>query len=142
MATKPRAEATEATRPSAARSVLLVEDDADARMLLRIGLSKRRLHVVEADSVDRARDMVQAHHVDFIITDWQLPDGDAADLREAVDAQRRLPAVLLTGFGETAVRERARMAGYQHLLVKPVKIGDLMEAVDRAVGAGRVRERV
>ncbi len=117
------------------RTVLLVDDDEDVRMLLRMGLEKRGVDVVEAGTVDAAISAIRDRTVDLLLTDWQLPDGDAKDLRDAVDVHRRLPAVLWTGFDREEVRRSAAQAGFPQVLVKPVSLPTLWSSIQRAWGA-------
>ena len=62
-----------------ARCVLVVDDDAGIRQLVRFGLDLVDVAVIEAETVNQARALLQ-EHPDGIVLDRQLPDGDGTDL--------------------------------------------------------------
>ncbi len=64
--------------------VLLVDDDADLRALLRAALTSRGLEVVEAGSVREAESVLGNRTPDLIIIDGLLPDGRGIELVEAI----------------------------------------------------------
>jgi len=94
--------------------VLLVEDDASARRTLRDHLESAGWEVAEADSV-RATARFDGSHVDALITDSTLPDGDGLALLERF---RSMPQLVLTRTSELGVLALER--GADHFLTKPV----------------------
>jgi two-component system OmpR family response regulator len=73
-----------------AKRILLVEDDADVRLMLETALRGEGYEVDPAATAARARASLDAARYDLVIADWRLPDGnglDIADLRPTV-AQR------------------------------------------------------
>jgi len=123
-------------------TVLLVEDNDDARTTLRIALELSGHRVIEAaDGADalRALDGVRA---DVALVDVGLPgmDGYALcrALRERNDT-RDLPIVALTGYGQRDDVARALDAGFDLHLTKPATEQQLAHAL--AAGASRRRAR-
>jgi two-component system CheB/CheR fusion protein len=122
--------ATPAPRATGVGRILVVDDDADIRDLLSLGL-RLEGHVVElaADGAT-ALDLIGrgAFHPDILLVDYNLPDGMSglellAALREALDTA--LPAIVLTGDVSTdALRE---IAGQDCIhLNKPVLFPELV----------------
>lgn len=107
-------------RPLLGLTILLVEDsrfasEAMRRMCLASGARLRR-----ADSLAAARRHLAAYCPSLAIVDLGLPDGNGRDLIAALaaDATRRVP-VLATS-GDDGAAERARAAGAEGFLTKPV----------------------
>ncbi len=91
-----------AARSGSARTVLLVEDDAEIRDLMAQILASAGFTVIEAGGVADALERFEAaSSVAAVVADRLLPDGDGCDL--VAELQRRipgLPALLVTGAGE------------------------------------------
>jgi signal transduction histidine kinase len=113
------------------RRVLVVEDDRDARELLRAVLELDG-HTVDAaangaDGVRRAA----ASAPDVVLIDIGLPEIDGYEVARRI--RRRLGAavrlVALTGYGDAEAQRRARDAGFDLHVVKPVIHDDLSRAL-------------
>jgi two-component system CheB/CheR fusion protein len=128
----PRCEPPEAhgTRPEPASGrafirMLLVEDNADTRMLLAETMAARAYEVVPAESGEEALDILKRESVDVIVADIGLPGIDGYEfLRQArrLPSAARSPAFALTGYGRENDVQRAHGAGYVDHLTKPIDI--------------------
>jgi PAS domain S-box-containing protein len=105
----------------AARTVLVVDDNDDAREMLREILRAAGHTVYEAADGPSALEVAQARHFDVALVDIGLPglDGYEVARRLRASAEGTL-LVALTGYGQRADRERATAAGFDHHIVKPV----------------------
>lgn len=115
---------------SAARRVLIVEDNADASDVLRMLLE------VEGHQVDIAGDghaglaLALEGRFDAIVCDIGLPGLDGLELMtrlRAAQLDARPLTIALSGYGQPQDRERALAAGFDRYLVKPVAPGVLIE---------------
>jgi CheY-like chemotaxis protein len=104
--------------------LLIVDDNRDAAdtLALLLGMWGYRPHVAYDSAV--ALDMIHAEQPDGILLDLGLPGVDGYQL--AADLRRRsnlidTPLIAVTGYATTAHRNRARAAGFDHFLVKPVE---------------------
>lgn len=112
--------------------ILLVEDHADTREVMRQLLRRRGHEVTVAQGVAAAMAVVEAGaSVDILISDLGLPDGNGLDLVKAVRAHQPVRAIALSGYGMEDDHQRSRDAGFEEHLVKPVNIADLMKAIER-----------
>jgi DNA-binding response OmpR family regulator len=116
--------------------VLLVEDHADSAELLRMLLERHGFAVTIAGSVGTALAAAVAEPVDVLVSDMELPDGNGIDLLRQLRADGRLPAIALSGLDREADVARARAAGFDEYLGKPVSIGRLVDALRRVTGNG------
>jgi CheY-like chemotaxis protein len=114
--------------------VLVVDDMADARELMRVVLERNAATVSTAESAQQALDMIQREHPDVLISDIGMPDFDGYYLISRVrslapDQGGSLPAVAITSFARSEDRARAITAGYDDHLVKPVEPWQLVHVV-------------
>jgi CheY-like chemotaxis protein len=108
--------------PSPGRSILIVEDNADARDALRV-LLELEGHVVEAvEEGQQALEIARAKDPDIALVDIGLPGIDGYEVARLVRARdgRRPVLIALTGYGQPEDRRRASEAGFDEVLVKPV----------------------
>ncbi len=108
--------------------VLVVEDHEDTRFLLRYLLTSRGFDVAEAENGEDAVDMAERLRPGLILMDGSLPrlDGFSATRRmRELAALRGVPIVFLSGHAEPAAQLRARDAGCDDYLIKPLDIDRL-----------------
>jgi CheY-like chemotaxis protein len=114
----------------ARRSVLVVEDDNDLRVLYRDWLKYAGFDVIEtADGID-ALQIIDSSPPDVIVLDVRLPTLDGVSVREeiAADARTRdIPVIVVTG----AVVDLTRLKSTR-VLHKPVNREQLVSAVRAA----------
>ena len=123
--------------------VLIVDDDADARALIKRVLSQYGAEVRVAASALQALEILKTHRPDVMISDIGMPHMDGYDfirrVRELPPFEgRSLPAIALTAFARSVDRTRAMMAGYQMHMAKPIEPQELVAAV--ASFAGRISQ--
>jgi signal transduction histidine kinase/ActR/RegA family two-component response regulator len=109
--------------------ILLIEDHAPTRLTLQQLLLRRSYEVVAAGSVTEARDLMTREHVDFVISDIGLPDGNAYDLMAELRGRLGLTGIALTGYGMESDIARSHAAGFVIHLTKPLRVQSLDEAL-------------
>jgi signal transduction histidine kinase len=128
--------APEATTPGAhgRRHVLVIEDNADAREMLRVALELDGHRVESAEDGPRGVEVALRTTPDVILVDIGLPglDGYAVGRRLRAALGDRVTLVALTGYGQSEDRRRTSEAGFDAHLVKPVD----PEVLSRALAAG------
>ncbi|HEV8615929.1 MAG TPA: ATP-binding protein [Methylomirabilota bacterium] len=132
------ARAADAAATGSARSILVVEDNADAREMLRIALELDGHRVEVAEDGVKGVETALRIHPDVALVDIGLPGLDgyevARRIRQSLGEDVRL--VALTGYGQAEDRRRTREAGFDVHLVKPVDpdvLGPLLSDASRHV---------
>ena len=119
--------------------VLVVDDDYDARKMLRKILSNHGAKVLEAASAGEAMQIIKSYRLALIVSDIGMPDVDGYELirliRSLPDrAQATLPAIALTAYARDEDRNAALAAGYFDHVIKPVNAKHLVERAVKAIG--------
>jgi PAS domain S-box-containing protein len=110
--------------------VLVVEDDAPIRRLVRAELARHGLVVSEATSLASARQVLHGRAVDMVILDLTLPDGSGLDiLRELRQAGSAAHVIVLSGAVSEVDRVRALELGADDYVVKPFFVSELAARV-------------
>jgi CheY-like chemotaxis protein len=131
--------APDAPPPSlAGLRVLVIDDDADARDLVRMILVEAKADAITAGSADEGLALLRQIKPDVIVSDIGMAMRDGYQFIRLVRTMApadggRIPALALTGFVQAEDRVRALLAGYQDHISKPVEAAQLIEAVHRLV---------
>jgi PAS domain S-box-containing protein len=126
---------------AAARRILLVDDDRDLAESLAMALTSLGNDVRTAHDGPEALALAREFRPDAIALDVSLPTMSGFDVVRQLRAEewgRAIPVVALTGWSQDETRDRAREAGFDHYLVKPVEAATLTKVFDglRAPVAG------
>jgi len=123
------------------KTILLVEDDATNRKLVRVVLGDRqRYRILEATSVAEALAQLSHDKPDLLLLDIRLGDGSGLEVIAAIRANPAfddVPAVALTAQAMKDDESRFLAAGFDGYLSKPVDTRRLPEVVERFIQAGR-----
>lgn len=122
------APANEPGPSQASRRVLLVEDDLETAEAMQEVLERHGYRVVAADSFEAAVD-VDLKRVDAIVSDIRLPDGLGTDLLRQLKCRRDVPAIAFSGLTTTSDVDRAKDAGFDLFMTKPVDFPRLLTAL-------------
>jgi DNA-binding NtrC family response regulator len=122
-----------------APDVLIVDDNADLRMVLRAVLSRQGYRVVEASDEAEATEALGLHRPALVLSDLRLPVGDGLGvLRAAKEFDPALPVILMTGYGAIEDAVHAMREGALDYLPKPVDQDHLLLIVSRAIAQRRL----
>lgn len=121
------------SQPTAGREVLLVEDHADTRAMVKAALELKGHTVALARNGRDALDVLEDWRPDIVICDVGLPgDLDGHGFARAVRSDPRqagIYLIALTGYAAAADRERAHDAGFDLHLAKPADLDHLDRVV-------------
>jgi PAS domain S-box-containing protein len=116
-------------------SVLVVEDDPDARELVARLLADHGANVMVAGDACDALRILESRPVDVLVADIGLPGEDGYSMMNRVRARcaekmvRGLPALALTAYASAEDARRASVAGFGAHLAKPFEAGQLIRLV-------------
>jgi two-component system, sensor histidine kinase len=122
------------SRFAAKQRVLVIEDNADTREMYRKVLELAGHVVLEAADADQGLALLKSERPGIALVDIGLPGFDGYELARRFRAEPEgssVTLVALTGYGSPDDRERARLAGYDHHLVKPVAPETLQQLMER-----------
>jgi CheY-like chemotaxis protein len=112
------------------RRILIVDDTPASAFVLGQLLEKLGQQVTTAHDAQAGLDRARSERPDVVISDIGMPHMDgyefARALRQCPDARHAF-LVALTGYGTDCDKQKARDAGFDHHLVKPVGIDALHE---------------
>jgi two-component system, chemotaxis family, CheB/CheR fusion protein len=122
--------------------ILVVDDEADTRELLRAILVECGAEVTLAASARAALEALERAPFDVLVSDIVMPDENGYDLIRKVRAREaerggRIPALAVTAYGRIEDRSAAISAGYQQHAVKPIEPAELAAAVATLVVRGQ-----
>jgi signal transduction histidine kinase/ActR/RegA family two-component response regulator len=115
-------------------TILVVDDELDARELIKRILTSRGADVITAASAGEGLEMVRTKKPDLIISDIGMPGKNGYEfIRELrvfqMEAGTYTPAIALTAFAHPDDACKALDAGYQRHLIKPVDSFELITAI-------------
>jgi two-component system, NtrC family, nitrogen regulation response regulator NtrX len=127
---------------SAAR-ILVVDDEADIRGLLKEILSEEGYEVDAAADADQARAARARQSPDLVLLDIWMPGTDGITLlREwSTSAADGCPVVMMSGHGTVETAVEATRLGAFDFVEKPLSLAKLLRTVERALEAGKRRRQ-
>jgi PAS domain S-box-containing protein len=119
--------------------VLVVDDELDARTLVKKLLEDCHAIVTATDSVERAVSLVEGRQLDVLVSDIGMPREDGYALINRVrslgkDRGGDIPAIALTAYARPEDRMKAIAAGFHMHAAKPVEPCELLRMVADAAG--------
>ncbi|MGA7881546.1 MAG: PAS domain S-box protein [Terrimicrobiaceae bacterium] len=119
--------------------VLVVDDEVDARELVKRMLEIAGATVSVAGSVSEAMERVLTARPDVLVCDLGMPGEDGCSLIRKLrlleeNRESALPAVALTAYARSEDRARAIRSGFQNHLAKPVEAAELLAVVNDLAG--------
>ncbi|HSC23341.1 MAG TPA: ATP-binding protein, partial [Casimicrobiaceae bacterium] len=135
-ASQPLIGAAVAPHAGTPRSIVIVEDNDDARDMLQQVLAMQGHVVSESASGEAGVALVLEMQPDVAIVDIGLPDIDGYEVarRLRTQSKRRVALIALTGYGQPEDVRRAHAAGFDVHLVKPVTVDRLDGAIASVAG--------
>jgi PAS domain S-box-containing protein len=116
--------------------ILVVDDEPDAREMVKRVLADEGALVEAVGSVDEAMAKLDEEDFDVLVSDIGMPHKDGYHLIREMRASPRLeriPAVALTAFARSEDRQRLLLAGYQMHIAKPVEVSELLIVIGSLV---------
>jgi len=119
-----------------AKKILIVDDEAQMRRVLRTTLRAHECEVVEAASGEEALRRLNEEPCDVILLDLNLPGLDGIDTCRAIRSTSQVPIVVVSVRDSESDKAAARQAGADDYITKPFGIEELLSRI-QAVSAGK-----
>lgn len=114
--------------------ILLVEDEANIRDVVKLNLEMEEYEVVTADNGKDALKIINEQHFDLLILDVMLPDVDGFQICEQVRlTNMKVPIIFLTAKEAAADRIAGLKKGADDYLTKPFQLEELLLRVNNLI---------
>ncbi|ADE12615.1 response regulator [Sideroxydans lithotrophicus] len=110
-------------------AILLIEDEAQIRRLVRAALEEEGYRVLECGTLKEGLSQLHADNIQLLILDLGLPDGDGIAFIRELRTQFALPVLVLSARSAEGEKIRALDAGADDYLTKPYSTGELLARV-------------
>ena len=114
------------------KKILIVEDEANIRELLRLYLEREGYTVLEAENGVEGIKKWKSDKPDMLLLDVMMPVMDGWEVCREIRAESGVPIIMLTAEGETADRVSGLEMGADDYIVKPLEMPEVIARV-RAV---------
>jgi len=119
------------------KRILIVEDKATSRELLRTVLEQQGYAVDEASDGEEALRKIREQPPDLVLLDLQIPTRNGYDVVREVRQDPRLqavPVVAVTASAMQGDREKVLAAGFTAYIAKPVSLVQLRHEINQLLG--------
>jgi two-component system, cell cycle response regulator DivK len=116
------------------KRILIAEDKASSRELLRMVLEKQGFQVIEAVNGEEALQKARSEVPDLVLLDLQMPVRNGYEVLEELRQEPRfvaVPIVAVTASAMQGDREKALAAGFNGYLTKPLPLNSLRSEIQR-----------
>jgi DNA-binding NtrC family response regulator len=118
---------------SSQAKIFIIEDEEKMRDIFKINLSKK-YNISYFRDAESALKALSSNSPDLIVTDVRLPGMDGIEFMEKVRKQNRgIPFIVFTGYGSINHAVDTMKKGAFDYLVKPIKIKNLIQSIERAL---------
>ena len=126
----------------ASGKILVVDDEADVRDVIKLQLEQRGLNVLEAVDGENAIDILKSGsnmmNVGVILCDIRMPKVNGVECIQFIREQAPgIPIVVITGYPDTELASDLLKKGVKDYLVKPVEKEKLLAVVNGHISAGK-----
>ena len=112
------------------KSLLIVDDDNPFRERLARAMEKKGFEVLQAESVQKGKDMVKVKKPGFAVVDLRLNDGNGLEVvKEIQKVNLKSRIIMLTGYGNIPTAVAAIKEGAIDYIAKPADADDVEKAL-------------
>ncbi|MEW5702407.1 MAG: response regulator [Candidatus Zixiibacteriota bacterium] len=120
--------------PRAIRNVLIVDDDAEFRVIMEEVMQAMGYNVQSVATAETALERIAQHRPDAVIADYKLPGMSGEDLLQTIKSTRPdLPVILITGYAPSLSGKEFADGAADAFLMKPFRIdriGDILKSLE------------
>ncbi|HWZ87190.1 MAG TPA: response regulator, partial [Polyangiaceae bacterium] len=128
--------------PDGAKTILIVDDEADIRKMLSRLLARKGHRVLEAERGHQALRMVKEHAPDLIVLDAMLPEVHGFEIARRIKGSQRyghIPIIMVSAVyrGWRYAEDLKQTCGVDHFIEKPFRIAEVVAAVESCLSPGQ-----
>ncbi|MCW8195630.1 phosphate regulon transcriptional regulatory protein PhoB [Proteobacteria bacterium 005FR1] len=130
------------------KTILIVDDEAAIRDMLRVALEMADYRCLEAEDAGQAHSLIIDENPDLILLDWMLPHTSGIELARRLkrdEVTAKIPIIMLTAKGEEDNKVQGLEVGADDYITKPFSPRELvarLKAVLRRAGPGEEAEPI
>ncbi|WP_054774765.1 sigma-54-dependent transcriptional regulator [Methylogaea oryzae] len=122
------------------KTVLIVDDEPKMQRVLEIMLKQMGHRPLLAGNGLEALEQIEAHAVDLVVSDLQMPQMNGLQLLEALRGQDSdLPFIMITAYGTVESAVEAMKHGACDYIIRPFDVEQVELSITRALELGRVQ---
>ena len=115
------------------KNLLIIDDDERIRKIIKIQLHSK-FNVCDAENKDIAFQILKDIQADVIICDIKMKDANGfVILKELKKTYPGIPVIMLTGFIDKKISDKAKKMGCFDFVTKPVRREKLIRTINRAL---------
>ena len=122
------------------KTILAVDDEPNMRRLLEISLRQAGYKPLLANDGVSALEIIKAHHVDLVVSDFHMPGMNGLELLKAIRQQSdALPLIMVTAQGEIKTAVEAMKLGASDYILRPFDLETLEIAIAKVLSNTRLQ---
>lgn len=124
--------------------ILIVDDETDMLVLLRLILTERTPHeVITTPNPLEVEQVLNDREIHLVVTDWRMPGRDGMEVVEAVHHQDPdIPVILMTAYGTPESAQEAERRGAFDYLPKPFRRERILSAIEKGLAAYTEKKKI
>ena len=119
------------------KTILLADDEANLRILVRTTLDDPDYCILEAADGTTALELARRERPDLLVLDWTMPGINGIDVAKALrqhPATAHIPIIMLTAKGQETDKAQGHAVGAYAYLAKPFSLLELLHKVQEVLG--------
>ncbi|OGO77429.1 MAG: hypothetical protein A2Y23_08415 [Clostridiales bacterium GWB2_37_7] len=118
-------------------SILVADDEQNVSQLLKKVLTKQGYVTYTASSALEALDIINAYHIDIVISDIKMPNMSGIELLKKIKVlDSSIAVILITAFATLETAVEALKMGARDYITKPFNLEEIYLSISRIVGNG------
>lgn len=117
--------------------ILLIEDEAPARAVLQVALTKAGYRCLQAGTGEAGLAAIAEHSPSLVLLDLGLPDIDGVELTHRIRARSDVPIIVVSARGQEEHKIAALDGGANDYVTKPFAAGELLARIRAGLRATR-----
>lgn len=120
--------------------ILVLDDDPDICIMIKMVLDYYGYTAIDADTEEKAKDIISSNHVDLVIMDMLLSGADGTDICRLLKQDQTTSSIPILMFSaHPTARETCLAAGADDFISKPFEMNDMMARINFFLQQSKIR---